>query len=108
MTNRKAVEIYFISYNKKITLFFNLNHYIMNMKIFIIIFCLMFFSSSQSSSQSFHDFKIESITGETIDLKDYKNKVVLLVNTASKCGFTPQYSGLQKLLINIKMMVLQF
>jgi len=43
----------------------------------------------------FYDFKIKSITGETIDLNDYKNKVVLLVNTASYCGFTKQYSDLQ-------------
>ncbi len=43
------------------------------------------------------DFSIESISGETINFSDYKNNVVLLVNTASKCGFTPQYSGLQKI-----------
>lgn len=45
----------------------------------------------------FYDFKIEGISGEIIDLKDYKNKVVLLVNTASYCGFTKQYSDLQNL-----------
>ena len=49
------------------------------------------------SEKDFHDFTIESISGETINLSDYKSKVVLLVNTASKCGFTPQYSGLQKI-----------
>ena len=43
----------------------------------------------------FYDFKIKSITGEIIDLNDYKNKVVLLVNTASYCGFTKQYADLQ-------------
>ena len=47
--------------------------------------------------RSFTTFTIESISGETINLSDYKSKVVLLVNTASKCGFTPQYSGLQKI-----------
>ena len=58
----------------------------------------MFFSTkSTSSDKSFHDFSIESIAGGDIRLADYKNKVVLLVNTASQCGFTPQYAGLQKI-----------
>ena len=58
----------------------------------------MFFSTkSTSSDKSFHDFSIESISGEDIVLADYKDKVVLLVNTASQCGFTPQYAGLQKI-----------
>ena len=43
----------------------------------------------------FYDFKIKSISGGTIDLNDYNNKVVLLVNTASYCGFTKQYTDLQ-------------
>ena len=41
------------------------------------------------------DFKIESISGEIIDLNTYKNKVILIVNTASYCGFTKQYTDLQ-------------
>ena len=65
---------------------------------FLIIILVMFFSTkSMSSDKSFHDFSIESISGENIKLADYKNKVVLLVNTASQCGFTPQYAGLQKI-----------
>ena len=55
------------------------------------------FLYSNSSEGSFYDFNIKSITGEEIKLSDYKDKVVLLVNTASQCGFTPQYSGLQKI-----------
>ena len=49
------------------------------------------------NDKAFHDFSIESISGEMIKFSDFKSNVVLLVNTASKCGFTPQYSGLQKI-----------
>ncbi|MGO1435766.1 MAG: glutathione peroxidase [Canibacter sp.] len=43
------------------------------------------------------DFSARSLAGVPIDFHDYRNQVVLVVNTASKCGFTPQYDGLQKL-----------
>ena len=45
----------------------------------------------------FYDFQIESINGEIINFKEYENKVILLVNTASYCGFTRQSDDLQKL-----------
>jgi len=46
---------------------------------------------------SIYDFKVTKRGGEVIDLTQYKNKVLLIVNTATKCGFTPQYDGLEKL-----------
>ena len=67
------------------------------MKLLSFFFLILFMSNVNASEKVFHDFTIESISGETINLSDYKSKVVLLVNTASKCGFTPQYSGLQKI-----------
>ena len=60
---------------------------------------MFFFKSSVTANYDkvFYDFKIESISGEIIDFHEYKNKVVLIVNTASYCGFTKQYEELQKL-----------
>ena len=43
------------------------------------------------------DFKVKDIDGKDVNLADYKGKVVLIVNVASKCGFTPQYKGLEAL-----------
>ena len=46
---------------------------------------------------SVYDFTVKTKRGEDKSLSDYKGKVLLIVNTASKCGFTPQFEGLQKL-----------
>ena len=72
----------------------------MRKSIFIGITIIMFFFKSNVNAnydKIFYDFKIESITGETIDFNEYKNKVILIVNTASYCGFTKQYTDLQEL-----------
>ena len=67
--------------------------------IFLISIIMFFFKNSATANYEkiFYDFSIESITGETINFKDYKNKAVLVVNTASYCGFTKQYNELQEL-----------
>jgi glutathione peroxidase len=62
------------------------------MKILAIIFTLLFVAPA-----SVYDFKLKNIDGKDFDLSQYKGKKVLIVNTASKCGFTPQYADLQKL-----------
>ena len=60
----------------------------------------MFFFKNTSIAnyeKVFFDFEIKSITGETINFDKYKDKVILIVNTASYCGFTKQYDELQNL-----------
>lgn len=52
---------------------------------------------AQRSAQTFYDFNLTAIDGKPMPFSAYRGKVVLLVNTASFCGFTPQYEGLQKL-----------
>ena len=61
---------------------------------------IMFFFKSSSHAdyeKIFYDFKINSISGDIIDLNDFKGKPVLVVNTASYCGFTKQYDDMQEL-----------
>ncbi|RVT84888.1 glutathione peroxidase [Inhella crocodyli] len=48
-------------------------------------------------SASVYDFEAVSITGKPVKLQDFRGRVLLLVNTASKCGFTPQFEGLERL-----------
>jgi len=60
----------------------------------ILAFLVAFFFVAPSSV---YDFKLTNIDGDAFSLAKYKGKKVLIVNTASKCGFTPQYAELQKL-----------
>ncbi|KAI7206018.1 hypothetical protein KC352_g18209, partial [Hortaea werneckii] len=55
-----------------------------------------------SSATTFYDFKPNDKKGQPYPLEDLKGKVVLVINTASKCGFTPQFEGLEKLYKELK------
>ena len=66
--------------------------------IVITIFMIFFKNLATANyNEKIYDLSIESITGEVINFNNYKNKVILIVNTASYCGFTKQYDELQQL-----------
>jgi len=67
--------------------------------IAIFMFSEMFGSkaTAQDAQGSIYDFRIKSLEGKEIDLSQYKGKYMLIVNTASKCGYTPQYADLENL-----------
>ena len=72
----------------------------MKKKLILGLTIIMFFFKSSASAnyeKTFFDLNIESISGETINFRDFENKVILIVNTASYCGFTNQYEELQVL-----------
>ena len=54
-------------------------------------------TADQKMSKTIYDYKVESLDGEEINFADFKGKKILVVNTASECGFTPQYADLEKL-----------
>lgn len=54
-------------------------------------------AATSVASKSIYDFKVAALDGSTIDFASFKGKKILIVNTASECGFTPQYEGLEKL-----------
>ena len=75
------------------------------MKNLLIIFLLMFGlieTASANYSKLVYDFEFNSIDGSKIKLNDFKNKVLVIVNVASRCGYTPQYEDLQELWSNYK------
>ena len=72
------------------------------MKTRIIVFLIMSLvimtsGVQKSTAKSLYDFTAKAQSGEELNLDKYKGEVVLIVNTASKCGFTPKYSDLESL-----------
>lgn len=66
-------------------------------KLLISSVCLMATLALNAQDMNFFDFTVESITGEEIELSQFKGKKILVVNTASECGLTPQYETLEEL-----------
>ena len=67
-------------------------------------FLLMFFywNTGYAKNMTIYDFSFKDIDGNLVDLNKFEGKPILMVNTASRCGFTPQYENLQNLFINYK------
>ncbi len=64
-------------------------------QIILILFSIAI--GTEAQTKSFYDFKVKTINGKEFDFSTLKGKKVLIVNTASKCGFTPQYAKLEEL-----------
>lgn len=63
----------------------------------IALLALSLVVTGMLQAQTIYDFKVEDIDGKTVDLASFKGKKVMIVNTASKCGLTPQFEELEKL-----------
>ena len=66
-------------------------------KLILTLIVFLAAGATAARATSIYDFTMKSIDGQPVSLKTYSGKVVLLVNVASKCGFTPQYAGLEAL-----------
>lgn len=62
----------------------------------LLLSIMLFAATTTLSAQSIHSFTVKSIDGKDIKMSSFKGKKILIVNTASKCGYTPQYEALEK------------
>ena len=65
--------------------------------LLVLAFAMLSMKDAHAEEAKLYDFNVQTIDGKPASLADYKGKVLLIVNTASRCGFTPQYEGLEKL-----------
>jgi len=70
--------------------------------LFAVALLILLSAFTFPSDNSIHRFKVKSIEGKTIDFSSFKGKKILVVNTASKCGYTPQYEALQQVYTTYK------
>ena len=67
-------------------------------KLLLILFMFSFFNKAMTESSGLaYDYRFDGIDGGQIELSDFRNKVIVVVNVASRCGYTPQYEDLQAL-----------
>jgi glutathione peroxidase len=66
-------------------------------KMIFLVFLFLGLLNAKENQMSIYDFSVKTIDGQEISMSKYKGKVLLIVNVASKCGFTGQYEGLEKL-----------
>ena len=66
-------------------------------KIMLVLSLIFSSINAKENQMSIYDFNVKTIDGQEISMSKYKGKVLLIVNVASKCGFTSQYEGLEKL-----------
>lgn len=72
-------------------------------KLLLILFMFSFFNKAMTESSGVaYDYRFDGIDGNQIELSDFRNKVIVVVNVASRCGYTPQYKDLQTLYDNYK------
>ena len=72
------------------------------LKLVLLLSVFIIFSLKNAMSKNIYDFKINDIDGNEIQLNEFKGSPILLVNTASRCGFTGQYQNLANLFLNYK------
>jgi glutathione peroxidase len=73
----------------------SLSHLMANVRVYLVFGALLTMATVLSAASGLYSFTLNSIDGKPAPLADYKGKVVLLVNVASQCGYTPQYAPLE-------------